>query len=73
MSDLAFCSATELAEKIKNKEISARELLHHYLQRVDKYNGEINAIVVDIRDQAEQSAEATDQEAEGFRLTSYRH
>ena len=60
MSDLAFCSATELAEKIKNKEISAMELLHHYLQRVDKYNAEINAIVVDIREQAEQSAEATD-------------
>jgi len=61
MSDLAFCSATELAEKIKNKEISAQELLHHYLQRVDKYNSEINAIVVEMRDQAEQSAEATDQ------------
>jgi amidase len=60
MSDLAFCSATELAAKIKNKEISATELLHHYLQRVDKYNGEINAIVVDIRDQAEQTARAID-------------
>ncbi|MEE4281936.1 MAG: amidase, partial [Pseudomonadales bacterium] len=60
MSDLAFCSATELAEKIKNKEISAQELLHHYLQRVDKYNGEINAIVVEMRDQAEQAAKATD-------------
>lgn len=60
MSDLAFCSATELAAKIKNKEISATELLHHYLQRVDKYNGEINAIVVDIRDQAEQTAKTID-------------
>ena len=52
MSDIAFSSATELANKIKSKEISAVELLQHYLQRVDKYNPEINAIVVDIRDEA---------------------
>jgi amidase len=52
MSELAFASATELAKKIKNKEVSAVELLEHYLQRVDQYNPELNAVVVDIREQA---------------------
>ena len=52
MSDLAFASATELAGRIKRKEISAAEILELYLQRVDQFNPEINAVVVDIRDQA---------------------
>ena len=52
MSELAFASATELAAKIRDKEISAEELLQLYLQRVDKYNPALNAIIVDIRDAA---------------------
>lgn len=60
MSDLAFASATELAEKIKTKEISAVELLQLYLARVDKYNPDLNAIVVDIREQALTAAAAMD-------------
>jgi amidase len=52
MSELAYASATELAAKIKHKEISATELLQLYLQRIDKYNPAINAIVVDMREQA---------------------
>ncbi len=60
MSELAFASATELAAKIKNKEISAAELLQHYLDRVDKYNPELNAIVVDMREQALTEAAAMD-------------
>jgi len=52
MSELAYASATELAAKIRHKEISATELLQLYLQRIDKYNPAINAIVVDMREQA---------------------
>jgi amidase len=52
MSELAFLSAIELAKKIKAREISSEELLSHYLDRVDRYNGDINAIVVEMRDQA---------------------
>ena len=61
MSEIAFASATELAAKIKNKEISSVELLQHYLERVDKYNPELNAIIVDIRDEALAEAERKDQ------------
>ena len=60
MSELAFLSATQLAAKIQNKEISAVELLNHYLGRVDQYNGDLNAIVVDIREKALKDAEAVD-------------
>ena len=60
MSDLAFLSATELAAKVAAKEISAVELLQMYLQRVDTHNPELNAICVDIRDQAMKDAEAAD-------------
>ena len=45
MSELHFASAIELAEKIKGREISAVELLDHFLRRVDKYNPALNAII----------------------------
>ncbi|MCZ6659475.1 MAG: amidase family protein, partial [Gammaproteobacteria bacterium] len=60
MSELAFASATDLAAKIRNKEIGCEELLRYYLDRVDRYNGELNALVVDIRDQALAQAKAAD-------------
>ncbi len=60
MGDLAFLSATELAAKVAAKEISAVELLQMYLQRVDTHNPELNAICVDIRDQAMADAQAAD-------------
>jgi amidase len=60
MSDLAFASATELAAAIKRRDISAVELLTLYLERVDKYNGALNAIIVDIRDRALEEAAAAD-------------
>jgi amidase len=59
-SELAFASATELAQKLRNRELSCEELLDHYLDRVDRYNGELNALVVDIRDQAREDARAAD-------------
>ena len=61
MSDLAFASATELAAAIQRRDISSVELLKLYLARVDEYNGALNAIVVDIRDQALEDAAAADQ------------
>ena len=46
MSELAFKSATELAGMIQAKEISALELLEHYLERVERYNPDLNAVIV---------------------------
>ncbi len=60
MSDIAFLSATELARRIAAGEITSEALLRTYLDRVDQYNGELNALVVDVRDQALEAARAAD-------------
>lgn len=60
MTDTAFAGATELALKIKRKEIGCVELLTDYLDRVDRFNADLNAIVVDIRDEALARARAAD-------------
>ena len=52
MSELAFASAAEIARKIRNKDISCVEILNLYLTRIDQYNEGLNAIVVDLREQA---------------------
>lgn len=46
MKDVALKPACELASMIKNKKISCRELLDHYLDRVEKYDGDLNAIPI---------------------------
>lgn len=60
MTDLAFASATELARRIKAREVGCVELLKLYLERVDTYNGELNAIIVQTRDEALARAEEAD-------------
>lgn len=65
MSDLAFASATELAAAIQRRDISAVELLQLYLDRADRYNEALNAIVLDIRDQALEEAAAADKALAG--------
>lgn len=46
MSELAFKTATELAGLIRAKNVSALELLDHYLDRVESYNSSLNAVIV---------------------------
>ena len=62
MSELAFLSATQLAAKIRLREISSEELLRLYFERIDRYNGDLNAIVVQRRDEAVAAAKKADQE-----------
>ena len=45
MSDVAFKPARELAGMLRAREIGARELLDHYLERVERFNPGLNAIV----------------------------
>ncbi len=60
MTELAFASATDLARKIKSKEVGCAELLTYYLDRVDRFNPDLNAIIVQIRDEALARAKAAD-------------
>ena len=43
---LAFLSATELAQKIRARETSSRELTDLYIERIERLDGDINAVVV---------------------------
>ena len=60
MSQIAFESATALVAKIKAREISSRELLQVYFDRVDTHNDEINAVINQVRERAIARAEAAD-------------
>ena len=42
---LGLLSATELTKKLRDREVSSRELLEHYRDRSAKHNGDLNAIV----------------------------
>ena len=62
MRDLAFCSAKQLASLIRRKKIGCLELLDFYLERIERYNAVINAVVfMDIR-AARKRARAKDRE-----------
>tara|TARA_B100001996_G_scaffold99796_1_gene74804 strand:+ start:1388 stop:2872 length:1485 start_codon:yes stop_codon:yes gene_type:complete len=58
---LAYKSAEELATLIKNKEISSFELLEYYISRVEKFNPDINAIVVKNYEEAYEASKKADE------------
>ena len=65
-SELCFLPATELAELIRTKEISARETMEAHLAQIDKINPKVNAIVTLLPDRAmEQAAQADEALAQG--------
>ncbi|MCB1739676.1 MAG: amidase [Gammaproteobacteria bacterium] len=60
MTELHFQPATVLARLIREREIGARELLDHFLSRIERYNPDLNAIVWMDVDGARQRADAAD-------------
>ena len=57
---IAFKSAIELAAMIRDKQISSRELTQYFIDRIEKYDSEINAVVVKDYDRALASADEAD-------------
>ncbi len=45
MTDLAFSSAKELARMVRKGKVGCAELLEHFLDRVERYNPKLNAII----------------------------
>ena len=45
MSEIHYRSATELLSLLDRREIGARELLDHFLDRVERHNPALNAII----------------------------
>ena len=42
--NLVFATASQLAQMIRDKEVSATEVLNAYLEQIEKYNYKVNAI-----------------------------
>ncbi len=61
MTELAFLPAHELARRIRRKQVSAVELLDHYLERIARLGGPINAVVVLDAERARARAQAADE------------
>ncbi|HAL48434.1 MAG TPA: amidase [Dehalococcoidia bacterium] len=61
MANLAFESAVSLASKVRDKEISAVELLEFYLQRVERHNPALNAIIFTQIEKAREQAQTVDE------------
>jgi amidase len=58
--DLDFASAAELAQAVRDRAVSSRELLGHFLGRVEQLNPGLNAVVALDADRAQSAAEAAD-------------
>lgn len=56
-----YLSATEIAEKIRNKEITSRQIVEAFLSQIKKRNSAINAVVVMNEADALQQADRADQ------------
>ena len=44
-SDICFLTATELARRIRDKDLSAREVMEAHLRQIEQFNPRVNAIV----------------------------
>ena len=58
MSETAFASAGELARRIRDKELSSLELTEYFIDRIERRDGEINAVVVRDFERAREGGEA---------------
>ncbi len=61
MADIALGPAHELAAAIRRRELSSRELLDHYLARVERLNPPLNAVVTLDVAGARRAADAADE------------
>jgi amidase len=60
VAELAFMTATELAQMIRDKKISSVELTEHFIGRIEKWDGDVNAVVVRDFDSARDAARQAD-------------
>ncbi len=59
--DLCFLSATELARRIRARELSAQEVMAAHLAQIERVNPQVNAIVTLLPDEAMAQSRAADE------------
>lgn len=60
MSELAYSTAVEIAKRLRRREVSSREVLDYFLERVDRLDKRINSVVTVDAERARAEAEAAD-------------
>jgi amidase len=60
-SELCFLTATELARRIRAKDLSCREVMAEHLRQIERVNPAVNAIVTFLPEQALKQAGAADE------------
>jgi amidase len=60
-SEICFSTAVELVRRIREKELSAREVMEAHLSQIDRQNPDLNAIVTLHPDRALEGAKAADE------------
>jgi amidase len=60
-NEICFLTAVELAEKIRSKEVSAKEVMEIHLNQIEQVNPKVNAIVTYLPEQAMEGAGAADE------------
>jgi amidase len=60
MTELGFRSAGELAAALRRRELGSRELLEHFLARIERWNPALNAVVTLDVERARAAADAAD-------------
>jgi amidase len=60
MSEFAYATAIEIAQKIRRREVSSREVLDSFLERVDTLDKPINSVVTIDAERARSEADAAD-------------
>ncbi|MFT6855688.1 MAG: amidase [Cyclobacteriaceae bacterium] len=58
--DLIYKSVVDLAKMVKDKQVSAVEVVQAYINRIDDVNGQINAVVMDCFERAMEEARKAD-------------
>jgi amidase len=59
--DICFLTAVEMADLIRRKKLSAREVMAAHLKQIDRVNPQVNAIVTLVADQAMENARKADE------------
>jgi amidase len=63
LADLCFLTAADLAQRIRRKELSAREVLDAHLRQIERVNPQVNAIVTLVAEAAQDRARLLDEDA----------
>ena len=64
MTGLAFATAADIAERIRRRELGSLEATDYFIERIERLDGDVNAVAVRDFDRARSAARVADGSAE---------